>query len=443
MDERAQALPEWLHHLEQAARLLGIEIDLDEARRWREALEAASNQPLVQHDAGFYGHPAAMLDFAPERLAYLREIASLVALPARTGQVETALALSGSAAQSSIQTHPGDVDFFQRVNLRTPSLEEAKNLLAHLLRTKALETLHGPTYQLIEVKFGSYPFDMVHQEQLHKAGGPISWSPQEIQQGHIEGYRPDGTPVQVTWEQAAHDPGWCKLDWVVVDPLEGRLVNVSNMLDVTWESPEGEIVPLDGFLDPHFQEVYLDPDSLPLFQKLLRHMEPDALEEYVRQLERQVRYYLTQDPNYGKAAKRMYNIFRLTGRYEEAAYLRELFDEPAAALYQVWSLIRTLSDTYQVGFPMSREDLVRQVDRLILQVVRVLEGPEEEDLIEHLLRFRDTLARQPAQETLSQEAEAARQRVLDVVNQYFYRKLTALPSLEAYIVALQQDEPDV
>ena len=40
----------------------------------------------------------------------------------------------------------------------------------------------------------------------------------------------------------------------------------------------------------------------------------------------------------------MYNIFRLTGRYEEAAFLRELFDEPAPMLYQVWSLIRTVDD---------------------------------------------------------------------------------------------------
>ena len=36
--------------------------------------------------------------------------------------------------------------------------------------------------------------------------------------------------------------------------------------------------------------------------------------------------YLLKDINYGKAAKRMYNIFRLTGHYEEAAFLRELFD---------------------------------------------------------------------------------------------------------------------
>ena len=48
----------------------------------------------------------------------------------------------------------------------------------------------------------------------------------------------------------ALDPGWCKLDWVIADPIRGRLANASNMLDVTWEVPDGTIIPLDGYLDP-------------------------------------------------------------------------------------------------------------------------------------------------------------------------------------------------
>ena len=83
---------------------------------------------------------------------------------------------------------------------------------------------------------------------------------------------------------------------------------------------------------------------MPIFSKLAKQVSGDALDEYVLQLEKEVNKYLSKDPNYGKAAKRMYNIFRLTGLYEEAAYIRELFDEPASMLYQVWSLIRTIDD---------------------------------------------------------------------------------------------------
>src|SRR5674476_504387 len=168
---------------------------------------------------------------------------------------------------------------------------------------------------------------------------PISWEPDDIQAGEIYVVRPDGTQTSITWEDASHDPGWCKLDWVVADTAHGRLSNASNMLDVTWEAPDGSITPLDGYLDPYFQEVYLQAESIPLFSKLVKHVAADALEHYVGQLEHEVEKYLKKDPrNYGKVAKRMYNIFRLTGRYNEAAFLRELFDEPATILYQVGSL---------------------------------------------------------------------------------------------------------
>jgi hypothetical protein len=48
-----------------------------------------------------------------------------------------------------------------------------------------------------------------------------------------------------------------------------------------------------------------------------------SLVDYVGQLEGEVRKYLTKDINYGKVAKRMYNIFRLTGA-TRSGVLREL-----------------------------------------------------------------------------------------------------------------------
>ncbi len=122
------------------------------------------------------------------------------------------------------------------------------------------------------------------------------------------------------------------------------------MLDVTWEAPDGTITPLDGYLDPYFQEVYLEAESVPIFSKLAQHVSANALDDYVSQLEKEVNKYLTKDINYGKAAKRMYNVFRLTGRYQEAAFLRELFDEPTSMLYQVWALIRTMDECSQPEF---------------------------------------------------------------------------------------------
>ena len=73
----------------------------------------------------------------------------------------------------------------------------------------------------------------------------------------------------------------------------------------------------------------------------------------------------------------MYNVFRLNGRYPEAAYIRELFDEPATALYQVSALIRTLDDAANSGEPFDADTMVAQTDELIMSAIEALDGPEE------------------------------------------------------------------
>ncbi|MFH1086374.1 MAG: hypothetical protein V1772_11510, partial [Chloroflexota bacterium] len=326
-DQGRSTADEELERIIASAKRLGVELDEEEALQWMAAMAAWHQGADVAYDAksGVFGHTVQMLDFSPDELAYYREVGRLVEFHDEPGVVETALALSGSAAQSKIQSYPGDCDYFERVNIRAATRDEALAILARILRAKAMDTAKGPTHQLIQVRYGSFPEDVVRGSDRFKAGASIPWTADEVREGLIAAFRPDGTRRDIAWEEVAKDPGWCKLDWVVADPLRGRLANASNMLDVTWEAPDGTITPLDGYLDPFFQEVYLESESIPVFAKLVRHVSDDALDDYVRQLEREVAKYVSKDLNYGKAAKRMYNIFRYTGRYGEAAYLRELF----------------------------------------------------------------------------------------------------------------------
>jgi hypothetical protein len=219
----------------------------------------------------------------------------------------------------------------------------------------------------------------------------------------------------------------------VADPVRDQLVNASNMLDVTWEAPDGSITPLDGFLDPYFQEIYLDGESIPIFSKLSQHVSSDALDDYVSSLEKEVNKYLTKDINYGKAAKRMYNIFRLTGRYSEAGIIRELFDEPTSMLYQVWALIRTLDECSQPGSSISAQDLRGQTDRLIMEVIHLLEGGEEEQVVKILLQFRDALEDQQTGQEPPFSVESARAEVINIVNNFFYEKLTTVPEIKLFM----------
>lgn len=420
----------------QSARRLGVELDEAEALQWLTAMAASQSTGedlVVDQQSGIFGHKVTMLDFSPRDLARFREIGKIVGFEDRPGVVETALALSGSAAQSKIQTYPGDCDYFERVNILASSREEACRILAELMQEKALGTARGPNFQLIEVKFGSYPHDVTKGGQPARKGTPLSWSLEEIRAGQIEALLPDGTPAPIRWDDVASEPGWCKLDWVVLDSAHGKLASASNMLDVTWEAPDGAITPLDGYLDGYFQEVYLEAESIPIFSKLARQMSPDALDSYVGQLEKEIRKYVSEHPNYGKAAKRMYNIFRLTGRYLEAAFIRELFDEPATVLYQVWSLIKTIDDADRPGSSITQEQLAGQADALILSVVGALDGDQEVEIVRSLMRLRDALARQESAGTREAEVEGARTQVINVINNFFHERLTALPSIKQYM----------
>lgn len=423
----------------ESARRLGVELDEAAAQLWLQAVSAAPGNDddiVLDVSTGVFGHRLTMLDFSPGDLAHFRKIGKLVEFHDIPGKVETALALSGSAAQSKIQTYPGDADFFERVNIIAPTRAEACRILGDVMRDKALSTLRGPGYELIEVKMGSYQQDVIRDGKKQAKGSPIAWNAKEVGLGVLELQDAGEKPMTLTWEQAAQDPGWCKLDWVVADLVRKQVVNASNMLDATWEAPDGSITPLDGYLDPYFQEVYLESESIPLFTKLAKQVDSDALDHYVSQLEKETHKYIAKDPNFGKAAKRMYNIFRLTGRYEEAAFLRELFDEPATVLYQVWSLIRTIDDCFTPGSVIELEHLLGQADQLILNVTKALDGEQEQEIVRELLQLRDVLSRERDQAHLSPKAEAARAELINLVNNFYYERLTAVPTIKAYMEGL-------
>jgi len=424
-----------------SASRLGVQLNEAELARWMSAVTntAEGDNVVMDEKTGIFGHKISMLDFDAEQLARFRAIGKIVEFDDIPGQVETALALSGSAAQSKIQTYPGDCDYFERVNIIAPTRAAACQTLAKLMRDKALNTMSGPNYQFIELKFGSYPQEVQRGEHTMRKGSPIAWLPDDVSAGQIAGVDAQGQPVVIAWEAVAQDPGWCKLDWLIADPTRNQLSNASNMLDVTWEAPDGTITPLDGYLDGYFQEIYLDAASAPIFNKLVKQVSSDSLDEYIARLEGEVKKYFGGDhPNYGKAAKRMYNVFRLNGRYEEAAFLRELFDEPAALLYQVYSLMTTVQEAVEKSDVFSQDSILDQTDALILAVIKVLDGEQELEIVRHLLRLYRNLARWQEGTPLGEHVDAAQAEVLNIVNNFFYEKMTALPTIREYVVGLHK-----
>jgi hypothetical protein len=427
----------------ESATRLGVELDEREAAEWVAAMEteASGGELVVDVDSGVYGHRVTMLDFQPEDLARFREMSAIVGFEDRPPQVLTALSISGSAAQSKVNAYPADCDFFERVHIRADTREEACAILADLMREKALATAVGPTHRLWEVKFGSHPVAAAKGGSPVGAGSPMSWTMEEVRAGQMEVTLADGSLRVYTWEDASHEPGWCKLDWVIADKTRGQLANASNVLDPTWEAPDGTIVPLDGFLDPYYQEVYLESESIPLFQKLVKELSADSVDDYVETLEHEVWKYTVKEPNYGKAARRMYNIFRMNGMYGQAAFIRELFDEPVTALYQVSALVRTLDDAASSGEVFDTGTMVSQVDGLIMSAIQALDGPEEAEMVAHLLKLRNSLQARESHAERSDDMSGIQDAALSAVNTYFERALRSVPEIEAYLEDVARRAP--
>lgn len=417
-----------------SATRLGVEMNEKDAIEWLDSIRNTDDLQEIVWDrkAGVFGHKVSMLDFSDKDLNYYRAVGKIVEFEDVPGIIETALALSGSAAQSKIQTYPGDCDYFERVNIIAPTKDKACEIMADAILEKCQAFRKGPNYQLIEVKFGTYTKEVYRNGKKHSINSPISWVPDEIFNGYINVENEAGESEKITWKEATYNPGWTKLDWVVADPIREVLSNASNNLDVTWEGPDGKIVPMDGYLDPYFQEVYLDETSVPIFSKLSQHVSADALDEYIYQLEKEVLKYISKSVNYGKAAKRMYNVFRLKGLYTEAAFLRELFDEPTTMLYQVGALIRTVEEATHPGSDIDPVTVSAQMDKIIINVVDLMEGDRETEVVKHLLQLKTSIS---SQESIidSPSVTIAIDEVRNVVNNFFYDKLTGMPAIKTYM----------
>jgi hypothetical protein len=131
----------------------------------------------------------------------------------------------------------------------------------------------------------------------------------------------------------------------------------------------------------------------------------------------------------------------MNGKYREASFIRELFDEPVTALYQVSALIRTLDDAASSGDTFDVETMVAQVDSLIMSAIQALDGPEEAQMVAHLLSLRNSLEARESHAERSDEMMGIQDAALKSVNDYFERALRSVPEIEAYLEDIAQRAP--
>ncbi|MBI5030072.1 MAG: hypothetical protein HZB51_06060 [Chloroflexi bacterium] len=423
----------------QAANRLGVELDAQEALQWIVAVSAAERESPFMQDTktGIFGNRISLLDFDAAELEYFRRLAQKVRV-VQHPQVESAIAIAGSAAQGKVQLFPGDNDFFERVNIKAETIDAARQILRDVLRQTAMRAFVQSDIVLVEVNFGIYPQPVFERGVPRAAGDSITWTPHDVAAGFIQVEDEAHRPFEIRWNEAQAGLGWTYLGWIVADRDSNNIAQASNMMDVTWESPSGEIVALDGSIDPFFQEIYLEPESVPVFTKIVKHVDSGAMNAYITAMRWQAFHYTHEDPNFGKASKRLYNLFRLTDELEAAAYVRELFDEPGARMYQVPGLLEAADVALHADAQIDRETVVRQIDHVIRAVVEAAEGPLEADLVMELIRLRDVvIGRLPAGREWSQVMHDVRKRCSEMVSEYFRVRLLGLPRIAEYVEKLR------
>jgi hypothetical protein len=150
-------------------------------------------------------------------------------------------------------------------------------------------------------------------------------------------------------------------------------------------------------------------------------------------------HYTAVEPNFAKAAKRLYNLFRVADELEAAAYVRELFDEPTARLYQVPGLLEAADLALDPDSGIDRETVLRQLDVVADAIADVTDGADEDELLGELRRLRaDALADAEGGEAWASVLADVRTRSSEIVNAFFRERLLAHDRVREIVAELAE-----
>jgi hypothetical protein len=137
-------------------------------------------------------------------------------------------------------------------------------------------------------------------------------------------------------------------------------------------------------------------------------------------------HYSTVELSYGKVAKRLYNLCRVADELEAAAYVRELFDEPAARLYQVPGLLEAADHALDAGSGIDRDMVLRQIAVVRDSIADAVDGADEAALLAELRDVEDAALRAGRESgDWAQQLADVRTRSAEIVNEFFRTRLLA------------------
>lgn len=164
----------------------------------------------------------------------------------------------------------------------------------------------------------------------------------------------------------------------------------------------------------------------------------DVTDAYVSALEARVCELIGSEPkDFARAAVLIYDIFRLRDENEEAEQIARLFDLPAMVLFQVPPLVRSIDQMGRTLPSKASGGVLERIDDLNRLVIMALDGDDNVDVVRRLLDLREAISETHRDRTQSEAVSVAGDRLIHLVNAFFFDRLTAIPELRDYVVGLE------
>lgn len=420
----AQRCDAWDHDLYDAVHLAEqkhFSIDRTKADAWISSMYEDTDFIDVDKNNNILAPRVAMLDFvAPsDTLSLARQISAITKPNANATDLDTTIVLSmaGSTAQNRVQRFPGDLDFLARVVIEAESAAEARRGLAAIVADLVTrQPQHADLdYDFIEVKYGKT-----------STGAPITWSREEV----IDGEKTiDGQTYRFN---DASDHLFIKADWIFARHHDGLLLNTSVMFDPIWKKPDGSYQTLDASLDVFVQEIYLSAadQAKQTITSLFNALPASLMDTYKTGMRGEIIKHAKKN-NYGKVAKRLYNLLKVERDFVSAVYVGEIFDEPTLKLYELWSRLKGVEEAL-TNSALDHGDCRAMMD-LMIREANQSDLPNKPTYLNDLNRIRNGINTNMDNAAWSSDVRAVQTKMLNEVNQWIKPILEANPAVRAYL----------
>ncbi len=171
---------------------------------------------------------------------------------------------------------------------------------------------------------------------------------------------------------------------------------------------------------------------------------PDQVcQTYQLHLEREINRVMGREPkDLARAAVLLYDLCRVVGHTEEAEYLERIFDRPAIVLYQLSVLLRSLHWSLGDAPKQTFQEATTRTDDLLRLVLVSLEGGDDPSIVTALLDLRGRL-QEASDSGRTDGLSYSINHLTQHVNDFFFDRLTALPTLREYVVSVELGLPPV